>query len=352
MDTYPWFNLSQAEICRRVGNMEQLAGIRSLEAQDGRARGTRILECWTGSGLSFSVLADRSLDIYDARFKGIPLAWISPVGCSHPSYYEPSGFGWFRSFPGGLLSTCGLDHFGPPVQDPGSSLHVEAGIPEEFGLHGRIGNLPAERITYQTEWNGNCYNLEICGRIHQTRVFGENLLLCRRILTKAGSNCLRIEDMVINEGYYSQRHMLLYHFNLGYPLIDETTRLLASVDQTVPRDKNATNGLDNWMECQKPTPGYKQQVFRHQPIMDKDGIVKVEVRNSYLGLGLRWSYEKSCFPYLLEWKMMGEGTYALGIEPCNCGGRAGPWKSEEENLPHIAPGKSIKYWIEVEVFQL
>ena len=170
------------EIRQRVGHMDQVAGIKLLEAADGRERGMRILQVRTGAGLGFHVVADRGLDISACWYKGIPLGWISPVGEVHPAYYEPEGLGWLRSFQGGLLVTCGLDHFGSPYRD----------ADEELGLHGRISNLPAKCVNYRTEWVGDEYEMEISGEVRQTRVFGENLELRRRISTRMGSNTIRI----------------------------------------------------------------------------------------------------------------------------------------------------------------
>ena len=71
--------------------------------------------CWTygpGAGCGFRP-TPTGLWIYPlGNFQGLPLAWRSPAGDVHPSYYEPEGFGWLRSFAGGLLTTCGLDQFG------------------------------------------------------------------------------------------------------------------------------------------------------------------------------------------------------------------------------------------------
>jgi hypothetical protein len=70
----------------------------------------RILRCWSGAGFEFEILVDRGFDIGGAWINGQPLAWLSPVGLVGPWYSEPAGLGWFRGFPGGLVSTCGLDH--------------------------------------------------------------------------------------------------------------------------------------------------------------------------------------------------------------------------------------------------
>jgi hypothetical protein len=65
------------------------------------------------------------------------------------------------------------------------------------------------------------------------------------------------------------------------------------------------------------------------------------------------AFDKASFPYLVQWKMMGEGTYVLGIEPANCpviGGRVAA--SEQGALPQLAPGETRLYCLEVEVYQL
>lgn len=331
---------SKAELLRRVGQMDQLAGIRLLEAVDGKARGCRMLDIWTGTGLRFQVNAEHALDITSCDFKGQPLAWRSPAGDVHPAFYEPQGLGWLRSFPGGLLATCGLDQFGSPSQE-GSA---------EFGLHGRISNSPASQVSYRTFWNGDDYKLEISGETRQAALFCENLVLRRKISTALGSNHIRIEDIVTNEGFQSAPHMLLYHFNLGFPLVSEHTRLQLQAEATLPRDATAQSGLAEWDRFQLPTPGYQEQVFIHQPVAAENGLTTVELRNPQVNLGLRWMYKTAELPYLMEWKMMGEGAYVVGVEPANCNGLGGRAATREAGqLPILAPGESRGYHIDVEV---
>jgi hypothetical protein len=294
---------NRQEILKRVGHMDQVAGIKLVEAADGLERGCRMLQAWTGSGLEFTLLADRALDISACRYKGIPLAWTSPVGVVHPAYYEPEGLGWLRSFPGGLLATCGLDSFGAPSSDAG----------EEFGLHGRISNLPARSLGYRAYWvedNGDQthYELEVTGEVRQTRVFGENLVLRRRISSRLGSNKIRIEDVEV--------------------------------------------GLANWNKLQPPTAGYREQVFRHALVADEEGKAHVELDNPALGIGLRWTYDRASLPHLFQWKMMGEGMYVLGIEPGNCSGVEGRAVARQrDDLPHLEPGESRSYTLEVKVIE-
>ena len=44
---------SRTELLRRVGRLDQVAGVRLVELQDGLARGVRLLEFRTGTGFSF-----------------------------------------------------------------------------------------------------------------------------------------------------------------------------------------------------------------------------------------------------------------------------------------------------------
>ena len=334
---------TRAELLRRVGHMDQLAGIRLVAAGEGLAHGCRLLDIWTGTGLRFLVNADRALDISSCDFKGIPLSWHSSVGDVHPTYYEPQDLGWLRSFPGGLLTTCGLDQYGLPAQDGSTAL----------GLHGRISNLPASQLNHRTYWTTNAYQLEMSALVQQTSVFGENLVLKRSISTALGSNRIQIADTVTNEGFEPTPHMILYHFNLGFPLVSEAARLDLKSDQTLPRDAAAQNGLAEWDRFQKPTSGYQEQVFIHRPRVDAEGIITVELKNSNLGLGLRWTYPAANLPYLMEWKMMGEGTYVVGIEPTNCNGLGGrPAARELGQMPQLESGESRDYQIDLELVHL
>ena len=124
--------LTRRELFRRIGRLEQVAGIEPFVFDDGPARGVRAFRFRTGSGLTFDVVPDRGMDVSFAEHGGTPLAWLSPNGVVAPSFYEPQGEGWLRSFPGGLLVTCGLRNVGPPGEREG----------EELGLHGRASKLP------------------------------------------------------------------------------------------------------------------------------------------------------------------------------------------------------------------
>jgi hypothetical protein len=273
----------------------------------------------------------------------VPLAWSSAVGDVHPAFYDAEGTNFLRSFQGGLFITGGLDQFGAPCSDTG----------EDLGLHGRVHHLPARMVSYQGTWMGNEYDLTITGEIRQARLFGENLVLRRAIFTSLGWNVIHIHDFVINEGFERWPHMILYHFNLGFPLISPASQLEVPAERTYPRDGDAERGFAEWRSLQPPTAGYTEQVFGHVPIANARGKTRVQVSNPDLGIGVAITFSPAELPHLFQWKMMGEGAYVLGIEPANSSGMEGrAIARERDDLPYLNPGEGRQYSVDFEVFEL
>ena len=165
---------SQADLFRRIGRLEQVAGVRLVTLGDGQARGVRVLEFRTGTGFAFDVLVDRSFDVGRCELGGRPLSWLSGAGVVAPWYYEPDDWGWFRAWGGGMVVTCGLDHTLVPGEDTAEHFnqpHIRKTVP--YGLHGRVGGLPARLAGYGERWDGDECVLWAEGEVLQSAVFGE-----------------------------------------------------------------------------------------------------------------------------------------------------------------------------------
>jgi hypothetical protein len=57
--------------------------------------------------------------------------------------------------------------------------------------------------------------------------------------------------------------MILYHVNIGFPLLSENSRLKFDVSATAPEDSISNRGGKDWMVFQPPTSGYMEQNFIH-----------------------------------------------------------------------------------------
>lgn len=322
------------EARRRIGSLAQVARAEELVQTQGVARGTRVIRVETGGGVAFDVLPDRALDIGAMTFRGMPLSWISPTGFAAPSFAAQRGAEWLRGFGGGMLTTCGLDSFGPASADADG----------DYPMHGRVSSTPA--TVSRIEVTGTEILIE--GEVRQARVFGENLVLRRRISAEIGSGTVRVDDTVTNENHLPVGHMVLYHCNLGWPLVSETAHLDIPSHGLAPRDAAAEAGVATWHTLTAPQQGYAEQVFRHD--FRDLGMASVTVDNPQQDLRLELRFDTATLPGLHQWKMLGEGTYALGIEPANVDwslGRAAA--AREEVLPMLAPGESVHYALEFAV---
>lgn len=339
-------HVSRQDVEQMTGRLDQVAGVTPFEFADGRARHTRAVRLQAGDGLDIVALIDRNLDLAHAFYRGIPLCWRSPNGDAAPTYYDPRDAEWLRTFFGGLLTTCGLTNFGPGGTDAYGTV----------GLHGRINCLPAEDVRCFHEWDGDDCSFVVSGTTRQTRVFGENLSLERRLSTRLGSPSLWLEDTVTNHGFEPAPHMILYHCNGGFPILSRGARLHVSHRGMRPRDADAEKGLDVWDRVTSPEAGFKEQVFIHEPIACADGRAAVALVNDRIGdgegLGLAIRFDPEQLPALFQWRMLGQGTYVMGMEPANCptieGRRAA---AEQGTLPFLDSGETRRYGLEFRVLR-
>lgn len=329
------------QLLAHVGHMSQLGGVRSFEMNDGWERGNRCLEVRNGNGLMFRVSPDRGMDISYAEYKGVPLAWRSPNGDAAPHYYSPEGSSWLRVFPGGLFVTGGLTHFGSAGEDEGNPL----------GLHGRASSIPAAQVAVSEEWVGDDYLCTIKGEIRESTLYGENVKLSRTIRSVMGEPVIRLRDTVVNEGFYPVPHMILYHFNLGFPLVSEHSRIdVQALDRRLVLD-HAGTGLDDWDKFEAPQPAYADRIAYVKPKPDPQGWGECAVIAPALldGRDLRASvrFQTNRLPYLYNWKTCSRGAYIFGVEPANCLGINGRKEARENGtLPSLQPGESVTYELE------
>ena len=107
-----------------------------------------------------------------------------------------------------------------------------------------------------------------------------------------------------NCGFEPTEHMLLYHFNLGFPAVDEGSVLLAPTLAAEPRDAEAEQEGGEYASFHAPRPGYKEKVYYHQMAAGADGMVPVALVNRDLnagtGYGVYVVYSRNALPYFVE----------------------------------------------------
>ena len=140
--------------------------------------------------------------------------------------------------------------------------------------------------------------------------------------------------------------LILYHINMGYPLLDEDSVITIPAKKVVPRDDHATIDVENWMNMQKPTPGYQEKCYYHQ-FGDRKGIA--DIYQPKLNTGLTISFDAELLDGFVEWKMMGVRDYVLGLECGNCYPDGRKAMRESGMLKVLEPGESKAYCVKVKL---
>jgi len=338
--------MHRQERLAHAGHLQQWGGTRLVELADGAERGVRAVEFRTAAGLEFAALVDRGMDIAWARYQGRSLAWHSPTGFTAPAFREVEGLGFLRGFGGGLFTTAGLDHILFPQVDPNDTYGYPAREATEYGLHGRVSNTPASLRAYGERWDGDTCTLYAEGEVRQAGALAENLVLRRRIETTLDGRGIRWIDEVANEGRRPGPHMLLYHINLGAPLIGPSARLgipSLGIEWATP---TADPSSGEHLLVTPPTRGFAEQAFLHRVAAAPDGTVEVAIVNeddAQRPWGISLRYRHDAMPHFLQWRLLDVGNYVVGLEPATNGPTGRAADRESGSLIVLEPDERRTY---------
>ncbi len=312
-----------------TGSPEQLVKVERLTHEDGSARGTPILAIRNPQGFSFDVLIDRALDIGWADAHGNPIAWRPIQGTSASSRFEPHGNGWTQTFSGGLLTTCGLRSTGAPSTVNG----------KHYGLHGRIGHIPAQNVHWQFIEHLNEKSIEITGTIIEAGLGEVPLVLNRKIIASTSQPKITISDTVSNAGFQTTGHMFRHHINLGYPLVAPGSTVATNAILIGTRDPvgKPIGHLPWHLELEEhPSP---EIVAYFEP----NGEITTTVVKSPAGITFSVAQHNEDWPMLILWRDASPGVNVLGVEPATSkdSGRAQAEKDNEIIL--LEPGRVRNY---------
>ena len=317
-----------------IGHSSQISGVEEHRLVGGKGDGMRLLEVRNGLGLDFTVSVDRAADISRLSFKGDNYGYFSPCGYVAPSYYDDKGAGFLKSFTAGFLTTCGLTAVGAPCTDDG----------QELPLHGTVNNTPAEHVYYIE----NDEEIMINATINQMGIFADKLMMYRKITCSKKSNQIIIEDTIENMGDQKTPLMLLYHMNIGYPLLSENAKLIIPSSEVIARNEHAGKDIATWSTMLEPQPHFEEQCYYHKFDTEK-GTAKIF--NPDIKKGLSMTFDTKSFDYFVQWKMLGVKDYVLGLEPGNCHPDGRDIMRKENKLKFIEPEEKVVYTITIDIIQ-
>lgn len=319
----------KSRLMKKVGNLHQVIDVVPVTYRDGRADRMSAWQIKNGP-LQFTVMKDKCLDIAELSYRGINFSFLSKPGLQGRNHYDTNGEEALRSIMGGMLFTCGLENICAVYRKDG----------KEYPMHGRIRTTPAEHAGVSVAWDEDGCTITVSGEMREAELFGENLVLKRTITTTWPGKEIRIRDVVENQGYQETPMMLLYHFNAGYPLLDEGAKIIIPSVKTVPRDADAAAQLDCWDRMEAPVDGEPEAVFLHELKEGKDGTAYAAVINERLGLGICLEFERKNLPHFMQWKSRASGDYVVGLEPANSSVYGRGFHEEQGDLHMLGPFES------------
>jgi galactose mutarotase-like enzyme len=310
-----------------VGHPQQTRGAEKYVLQGGKGEGMHFLYVRNGLGLEAWLSLDRCGDLARVTFEGRNMGFFSPCGYVAPQYFDKEGTGFLKSFNAGFVTTCGLAAVGAACIDEGEALP----------LHGTVSHIPAELDAVLEDENA----LTVQMTVRDCVLFGRKLVLRRKYTFSYTENKITVEDLTTNEADTTTPFMILYHCNLGYPLLSENSTLKIPNIHMEARDPEAEQYIDTALCMEKPQAGFKERCYYYD-MAETNGVVHAGIYNNDIEKGMVLSFLKSQLPYLTEWKMMGQRDYALGLEPGNCTPDGRDVLRKNGQLQFLAPAEQAK----------
>ena len=316
--------------------------IQKRTLRGGVSCGVDVVEINNGA-LSVSILPTRGMGLWRGEFRGVALGWNSPV--RHPvnpcfvNLVERSGLGWLSGF-NELMCRCGLSWHGEPGVDVIQS-NTGSKIETPLTLHGKIANTPAHMVSVEVDREGPG-TLRVRGVVDESMLFGPFLRLSTTIETEAGSHRLSIADEITNLGGQPTEMEVLYHTNLGPPLLEEGSRLDAPIRELAPINAHAANGIAAWPTYQKPTPGYVEECYVMDLQADAQGETAVLLRNHAADKGFSLAFRRDELPCFTLWKNTRAEAdgYVTGLEPGTSYPNLKTFERQQGRLITLGPGES------------
>ena len=268
----------------KLTNRCQICSVSHYRMEAGPMQGLQITDCVNGK-LRFLLNESKALDVMQIYFEGENASFVSKNG------FMSRELPFLKRFEGGMVYTCGLDGVG--------------GV-EGVEIHGSLHSTPATVTRRECTDEG----ILVEGYIRDSALFGKNLVLKRSIFSAYGSDSVEIRDTLINEGEYDAEYALLYHINLGYPLLDEGGRVEVAAESVTPRNDFAARQRANAFEIGAPKRDFDEVCYF---LAMKQGCVSY--RNEKAGKRLTLTYDRETLPCFVLWKSECAGDYALGLEP-------------------------------------
>jgi galactose mutarotase-like enzyme len=325
--------------------------VKKYTLHGGKQEGVDVIEVDNGR-LRFMVIPTRGMSVLKVESGDVRLGWDSPVKeVVHPQFINlesRGGLGWLEGFNEWMVR-CGLEWAGHPGRD---RFHNNVGdeVEMDLTLHGKIGNLPASEVEVWIE-AGPTPRIHVRGLMEERMFYGPKLSFWADISTELGSNSVRFDDAITNQGAHDQEFQIIYHANFGPPLLGEGARFVGAIDRVTSFNAHAAKSVNTFSDYTGPQPGFIEQVYCLHPLAGSDGRTLILLQNAKGDRAVSLAFPVQQLPYVTLWKNLAaeaEG-YVTGLEP----GTGFPYtrrlEREAGRVPKLAPNETRRFTIDVAI---
>ena len=317
----------------------------------GLSDGVDLIEIDNGQ-MRLLVLPTRGMGIWKAKAGDETLGWQSPVrGPVHPKFVpltDPDGLGWLEGFDE-LVVRCGLESNGAPEFDEQGRLL--------YSLHGKIANRPAHFVELTVDDVARTITLR--GLVEETRFHFQKLRLEATVTLSMDSRTFTIQDRVENYGGTPAEMQMLYHINIGEPLLVPGSQIVAPIQVIQASNDQASNDqaskdaktcTEDWGLIGPPVAGQPEQCYFLKLRADKANDTQVLLKNANGSAGTAIAFNTSTLPCFTVWKncVASEDGYVTGLEPGTNFPNPRSVEKECGRVVALAPGETWEAKIKVQ----
>jgi hypothetical protein len=337
METIAWDD--HASMSQRFDTAHGVVQTRYGRFQGGLADQIEVVEL-NSNTFRLWVLPTRGMSIWCMESDGVMFGWESPIdGPVHPAFvpiHDPDGFGWLEGFDE-LFVRCGIESNGAPEHDDRGGL--------VYPLHGRIGNLAASGL--QVQFDQETERLELSGEVRESRLFFKKFKLKTRLSINVKSATVDIFDEVTNELATPTSMQLLYHINVGKPVLGKGATIELPINELAPKDELSASEIDNWDRCDSPSAGYSERVYFATLRSDENDITATLLKSADGTSGLGVTYGTQNLPRFIVWKntaAVSDG-YVTGLEPATNYPNTKTFEAKQERVVQLGPGQTVVFQV-------
>ena len=270
----------------KISNFKQVASVSRYQITSGKEAGLNVIDCNNGV-IRFLLNESKGLDVMQLYHNGMNVSFVSKNAFTADT--KP----FINRFEGGMLYTCGLDNLGDH---------------QGYEMHGTYHITKSNVTRVECDENG----ILVEATIVDSALFGKNLVVKRKVTSAINSNSVRIEDTLVNEAHVPSEYCILYHVNLGYPMLDESCRIIADVTDFEPHSDWALKNIDKALIIEEPIAGKEETCYNLTLTTPSVSVVNNNLKKKFT-----INYSNDTLPRFVEWKSMAAGDYALGLEPAS-----------------------------------